>query len=379
MLIGIFVVAASAIVVFVMMFIHPTVGDETLLLRVRFADIDKITVGTRVNFAGKPVGEVVEIRELPDVDVERKEVNGYVYVYELTLRVDSGIKIFNTDTVSARSSGLLGDKSVAITPRAPKKGEELRIVNDEVIYATETGSVEETLKELKALSNKIEGALDNVDEAFTALREKKFWDNLGSSMSHINDITDALNKPKILSETIANVHKATDDAVKFASDAVKVAADARTVSNKIVKGEGTVGKLVSKDDLYVRFVALTNKAETVMNDVNHYGVLFHLDKGWQRLRARRMNLMQRLSSPQEFRNYFNDEVDQISTSVTRVSDVLQKLNNLSLTGCYNMMQDPEFVKVYGELMRRVSSIEESVKMYNQQVADSALFETELCQ
>jgi phospholipid/cholesterol/gamma-HCH transport system substrate-binding protein len=55
-LIGIFVIVACAIIVFVLMFLHPSVGDESRLLRVRFANIDKITLGTRVNFAGKPVG-----------------------------------------------------------------------------------------------------------------------------------------------------------------------------------------------------------------------------------------------------------------------------------------------------------------------------------
>lgn len=363
MLIGIFVVAAAAIVIFVLMFIHPSVGDETLVLRVRFANIDKITVGTRVTFAGKPVGEVVEIRELPEVDTERKAINGYIYVYELTLRVDSSVRVFNTDQIATRSSGLLGDKSVAILPGPPKPGEELRIVNDEIIYATETGSVEDTLKDIGDLSAKLETALDNVNEAFTSLQKNKFWDNLGQTASQINGITAALNKPKLWSDSLENVHR--------------ISSNFKNISTRIDQGRGTVGKLISRDDLYIRFVALTNKAETALNDVNHYGVLFHLDKGWQRLRARRLNLMQKLRTPQEFRNYFNDEIDQVSTSVARVSMVLDQLRSMNGTDCYDMMQSPEFTKVYAELMRRVSTIDESIKMYNQQVADSSLHETEL--
>lgn len=362
MLIGIFVVAAAAIVIFVLMFIHPSVGDETLILRVRFANIDKISVGTRVNFAGKPVGEVVEIRELPEVDTERKAVNGYIYVYELTLRVDSSVRVFNTDQISARSSGLLGDKSVAILPGAPA-AEELRIVNDEVIYATESGSVEDAIKDFKDLGGKVETALNNANDAFAKLRENKFWDSLGESTDHINSIVAALDKPKVLSDSLDNVHK--------------ISADTVSITDRINKGKGTVGRLIHNDDMYIRFVALTNKAETILNDVNHYGVLFHLDKGWQRLRARRMNLLQKLQTPQEFRNYFNDEVDQVSTSLTRVSMVLEQMQGLSACGCYDMLQNPEFVKVYAELMRRVETIDESVKMYNTQVADTALHETEL--
>jgi phospholipid/cholesterol/gamma-HCH transport system substrate-binding protein len=391
LLIGIFVVLAAAIVVFVLMFIHPSVGDQTVKLRVRFANIDKISPGTRVTFAGKPVGEVVEIRELPDAVNERKAINGFIYVYELTLRVDSSVKVFNTDEISARTSGLLGEKSVAIIPGAPRPGEELHVVNDEVIYATETGSVEDTLKDLKDLSLKIESALDAAMSAMTTLQDEKFWHNVSSTASHLKDITKALNEPKLWSDSLENIHqvshkvnKSWDTVDRSLADISKTAANGVTISNKInsisdriSRGEGTIGKIVEKDDLYIRLVALTNKAETVMNDVNHYGVLFHLDKGWQRLRARRMNLLQKLCTPQEFRNYFNDEVDQISTSLERVSMVLEQIDNQSPTCCYDMLQHPEFTKVYAELMRRVAAIDESIKMYNQQVADTALQETEL--
>src|SRR5262245_49881377 len=158
MLIGIFVIAALAVLVFALMFLHPSVGDKGRILRVRFADIDKISLGTRVTFAGKPVGEVIAITELPDVDQTRKAVNGIVYIYELKLRVDSGVNVFNTDEISARTSGLLGEKSVSIQPHPPAKGQELRIVNDDILYAKETGSVEDTLKQFRNLGDKVEVA-----------------------------------------------------------------------------------------------------------------------------------------------------------------------------------------------------------------------------
>lgn len=384
LLIGIFVVAAAAIFIFILMFIHPSVGDETLILRARFANIDKITVGTRVNFAGKPVGEVVEIRELPDVDTERKAINGYIYVYELTLRVDSGVRVFNTDEISSRSSGLLGDKSVAILPKPAKEGEEIRVVNDEIIYATETGGVEDAIKDLREIGTKFEDALDNVNSAFSTLHDSKFWDNLSGTAKHVNEIAKSLDQPKMWSETIGNIHqvsgkinKTWDTVDRSVANFDKTAQNTRSITEKINTGKGTMGKIIAKDDLYIRFVALTNKAETVLNDVNHYGVLYHLDKGWQRMRARRMNLLQQLRTPQEFRNYFNDEIDQVSTSLSRVSLVMEQMNNLSCTGCYDMLQNPDFVKTYAELMRRVGAIDESIKMYNQQVADTCIHETEL--
>jgi phospholipid/cholesterol/gamma-HCH transport system substrate-binding protein len=383
MLIGIFVVAACAIIVFLLMFLHPSVGDEARLLRVRFADIDKISIGTRVSFAGKPVGEVIEIRELPDVDVERKAINGYVYVYELTLRVDSGVSVFNTDEIASRTSGLLGEKSVAITPGIPKSGEALYLVNDEIIYASETGSVEDTFKTIKNLADKIETTVDGFNDVLASLKTNKFWDNLGETASNINSITTSLNNPEILSSMLSNAHQFTVDLKnswpkleKIIDNFSATSTNAQLITERIHKGEGSIGKIITNDDLYLRLTSLLSKADTTMNDINHYGILFHLDKHWQRLRARRMNLFQKLSTPQEFRNYFNDELDQINTSISRVSMVLGQYEFQPPYCCYNLLLNPEYTKVFAELMRKISGLEEEVRLYNEQVIDKADKETE---
>lgn len=378
MLIGIFVVAACAIIVFMLMFLHPSVGDEGKILHVRFANIDKISVGTRVTFAGKPVGEVTAISELPDAEIERKSIDGVVYVYELTLRVDSTVIVFNSDEITARTSGLLGEKSVAIIPRAPAKGEELRIVNNEVIYAKEGASVEDAMKEIGILAGKLETALDGIEDAVNTLKKDKFWQHLNETASNLSDITTVLNDKKLWKETLENFKKFSGNindtwvrVDKVVSDFSKSANDINQVTNHFSKGEGTLGQLFMRDDMYMRVTALLGKAETLMNDVNQYGVLFHLDKGWQRMRARRMNLLQKLSTPQEFRNYFNDEVDLVTTSLERVSMILQELENQPAWCCYDLLQNCDFTKVYSELLRRVTGLEEEIKMYNEQVVDTA--------
>ena len=40
MMIGLFVIAACAIITFIILFLHPSVGDEGRVLRVRFANVD---------------------------------------------------------------------------------------------------------------------------------------------------------------------------------------------------------------------------------------------------------------------------------------------------------------------------------------------------
>lgn len=359
MLIAIFIITALAIIVFMVIFLHPYTGDEGQILHVRFTDIDKVSVGTRVTFAGKPVGEVTKISVLPEVRLGRTEKKGDVYVYELTLAVDSNLKVYNSDKVSLRTSGLLGEKSISIDPEPIKPGEKLRLVNDEIIYAEGTGSVEDTFNEFKEVADKFDKVLELITEALQELKDRGMWENIANTADNISEITARL------SERWNDV----DDTIVSLSEA---ASNTKNITERIHTGEGTLGRIVSSDDLYLRTNSILSKGETAMDDINHYGILFHLDKGWQRLRARRLNLMQKLRTPQEFRNFFNDEINQISTSISRVSMVLDK------SECYPcLMDDCEYQKVFAELMRRVESLEENVKMFNIQTVDREVKKTEL--
>jgi phospholipid/cholesterol/gamma-HCH transport system substrate-binding protein len=60
-LIGLFVSAAVTLTIAMILFLDPKIGDGKKTLEVRFSNISGITIGTRVTFAGKPVGEVESI------------------------------------------------------------------------------------------------------------------------------------------------------------------------------------------------------------------------------------------------------------------------------------------------------------------------------
>src|SRR5688572_2913484 len=107
MMIGAFVLGAAALVVFILLFLHPSLGDESQILYVRFADIDKVNIGTRVTFAGRAVGEVKEIKLIEKERGGPSDDFGHLYMYELKLAVDSHLKVYDTDEVALRTSGLL--------------------------------------------------------------------------------------------------------------------------------------------------------------------------------------------------------------------------------------------------------------------------------
>lgn len=376
LLIGLFVFAAGILIVFVILFLHPTVGDDAQILRVRFANIDKVSVGTRVTYGGKPVGEVIEIRDIEEPKEARKAgKDGFVYIYELVLQMDSKVNTYNTDQVSLRTSGLLGEKSVEITPQAAKPGQKPRLVTEEIIYANETGSVEETLKEFKELSDKIEATLDSIKFAVDELNRRNIWEKISDTAENLRQITGALNQPEKWATTLDNVEALTTQLKGSVVKLDESLDNVKEVSQQVAQGRGTLGKILMKDDLYLRVSSIMNKAETVVDDIAHYGILFQNDKRWQKMRARRANLITRLECPQEFRNYFNDELDSIAASLGRISMVLQDSECQGYSDCY--MDDCEFRKVFAELLRRVKTMEESLEMYNEQVADRDLYQTEL--
>jgi phospholipid/cholesterol/gamma-HCH transport system substrate-binding protein len=396
-LIGVFVISAISIITFMLLFLHPSVGDESQLLRVRFSDIDKVNVGTRVTFAGKPVGEVIEIRELDSARNERIARNGVVFVYELELAVDSGVNVYNSDAITLRTSGLLGERSIEINPQPPKPGQKLRLVNNEIIYAEETGSVENTFKEFKEVADRFDVALDALTENLNEITKQRIWKKVGNITQNVSDITTALNIPEDWSSTLANVRELSEEGLGVMDkldvtldeaqttfrdiqdtfrearltfeNATVITEGGKQVMLDIREGKGTAGKILVGDEVYLKLNSLLSKGGTIMNDINHYGLLFHLDKGWQRMRARRMNLLNKLRSPQEFSNFFNDELDRINTSLSRVGMILEKTDQ-----CYPMeclLRDREFTQVFSELLDRIETLEEEIKMYNEQLVDTA--------
>jgi phospholipid/cholesterol/gamma-HCH transport system substrate-binding protein len=408
-LIGVFVLIAFAIIIFILLFLHPSVGDNGKTLIVRLTDVDKINIGTRVTYAGLAVGEVVKIEEIPDARTKRLNYNGDVYVYQLTLHVDSSVNVYNTDVIGVHTSGLLGERNIEINPEPLQPGETLIPIGDDIIYGQPTPSLEDTLKHFSAVSEKLATLLDSLQGVVTQVKDEKIVDKVAHSMQNIVDITDALNQPEKWHETVNNVAELSkralhswnavdaslenvygltnrahqtwatvDQAVHQADAAMQgfraTANNAQNFTSRIDqivaytrKGEGSIGRLFMRDDLYLQLKSVLHKGDTVVNDISHYGILFQSNKQWQRLNARRLNLVGRLSTPGQFNAYFNKEIDRLSTSLSQVSITLDESPNYPGGLLYN----PEFTTRFSDVIRQVEDVENALKMYNEQLVDQA--------
>ena len=387
-LIGLFVTSAVTIVVAMILFLEPKVGDGKKTLHVRFANIAGIVVGTRVAFAGKPVGEVVHIKEIPDARNQADE-SGRVYFYELTLKTDSSVEIYDSDEIAVRSLGLMGEKSVAILP---KSGKSAKLITDEIIYANSIDPLENTFNQITKVASRLEKTVGNVDSwfqensgplstsiavfnqaasnintTFASLEEKQIIPALRESADLLNDnlryLRSGLVDDQIL-QKIAFLAEHLDEAARsFNLDGAAALRNLNQVTKDISTGKGTIGRLLARDDFYLHLTSLISKAETLMNDINHYGILFQYDKTWQRSRTKRANFLKALETPKEFRTYFDGEIDAITTSLGRLTELLDRAENTDEKT--RIAESENFKKQFAALLRSAQSLTDSIKLYNE--------------
>lgn len=448
--IGLFVVVAMGLVVGLLFFLRPSVGDGDLTLHVRFSNIEKVNVGTRVAWAGRPVGEVVGISLISEAREEAQESDSDVYTYELTLAVDSSVRIYDSDEIAIHTSGLMGERSVSIIPRRAynDKKNPPKMINDEVIYAKSRGSIDETIGQFISLALKAEQTMDHVisliqtnnEEIFFTIRsmrktissldamlafasevnligevksaavnfsaamgkidrqvdiidKEQLFPHLANVTKHIESITRAVDQPESLGAIVSNVQtlssrlknlesqiegtwltveksmntisEASGHLLVMTENGREMTEDIKGTVKHITSGRGDLGKFIYREDVYLNSRAVMDKMNTTMNDINHFGLLFHLDKGWQRQRTKRMNILNGLQDVDQFRSYFEEEMDQITTSLSRVFTLLEEVK----TSSKDEEIEAKFFQGFNDLLRRTEALHDVLNIYNQQILE----------
>ena len=375
MLVGLLMIAACAFTISLILFLKPSVGDGGKTYNVRFSNINGIGIGTRVMFAGKPVGEVVSLTEIVEARKQPSDTEGRVYFYQLILKIDSKVTIYNTDQVAIQTSGLLGEKSIAIIPKSPAPGVVPKPVGKEPIYAQSVDPIENAFTELSTLA-------DEMDNTFKYLNQwldkngQMLADAVGSfkgTMDQAEKALQTVNETHLVEEVkqgVTNFSLAMDriqDSIKEMQDG-QFFANLNQTMDDLASGKGTLGKLLTSDEMYLNLNAILSKGNTIMNDINHYGILFHLNKSWQRQRLQKVTVMNSLNSPQSFKTYFQGEVDDINMAMSRLSMVLEKAENSEEKE--RIFKDNQFEKDFAELLRNVNNLAENLKLYNEQLLEA---------
>ena len=197
LLIGLFVLVGIFLIIGIILFIKPSIGDGKQELKVRFNNINGIQVGTRVTLAGKPIGDVEKINQIPNARQTAVNSFGLVFPFVLTLKIDSQVKVYSTDQFTVQTQGLLGEKYIAIIPKAQLPGRNSVVLNSkDIIYADSTDLFESAVNEFSALSDKMENTLEKIMQWMD-----KYGDNLGCTITSIGSLASGLSK------TVSDINK----------------------------------------------------------------------------------------------------------------------------------------------------------------------------
>lgn len=291
--IGVVVTIGIALFVWVLLFLHPQFGDSRQQFHVRFADIDKVGKGSRVTFAGRPVGHVIGIST---IDRQSPTEQGPIYCYDVLIAIDSHVTVYETDEIMLSTSGLMGERYIAITPK-PAQNPKI-LTKDEIVYATE----------LPTVTDVIQAAGKNLQDFFNSAK---------NSSQNFDKVCENFNKswPEIIA--------AFDTFSSLSKRSAETAQELQTFITKVNTGEGSLGKFVSNDEFYYKTLALMNKVDVLIHDLNNYGLMYQWNKEWKKDQANRDLTLAKLKDPQEFNQFLQDKYMKISTSINSIKMAAQ--------------------------------------------------------
>ncbi len=259
---------------------------EGYTVYVYFSNISGLDEKTKIKVAGVDAGVIEKIA------LERNRV-------KLRLRIYPEIRLYRDAVASIKTSGLLGDKYLEIKPGAEqielKEGGMIQKVHepvdiDDMIYKlagisdsiqsltdniNDVLGTEETKKALKETASNLAELTKNLNTAITANDQR-----LKETLEGINTLTDSINElvednSSEITDTVSNFRDfsakapAMVEELKAASKELKdilkenrpmiaslmkktdkTMTSVQKVAEKIEKGEGTIGKLVTDERLY---------------------------------------------------------------------------------------------------------------------------------
>ncbi len=377
MIIGGFTVCGIAVAVWSIFFFKPSVGDNKNQLTIRFANVESIDIGTRISYAGRPVGEVIEINQVLNAREENSDEYGRPFSYEVIAAVDSSVKVYSTDLIEIHTSGLLGEKSIAIIPQKIPEGQQPQNAIGGIIYAASADPLVGTLKNVSDAATEMARTMSKVSEVIEENQAvvNNSLNNLNSTIEEIHnlayqanqlDVVGSFNRAAIDISKMANGANQMIEKVRASDLFEKVDSTASSllyICQQIADGKGTLGKLINDPTLYLEAVGLIDRVSTLIYDLNHYGLLFHRNSRWKEAQRARNQDLDALDTPDAFKQAFQGEMQQINQSLDKVGDMIEKAD----AGDEEIIDSKEFKQYFYQLLNEVNRLQNLIELYNQKV------------
>ena len=323
--VGAFVVLTGAAAFGIYRFVsHEVGGGGGYTVHAFIHDATGLAERSRVTIAGIPVGSLDKIK------LEKGEAR-------LEVRVGGDVVLYDNATLGKKSTSLLGESVVVLTPGTPDHrqlhdGDEIHIIVEETTPAELMDEVKEIADSVKQVAQQLAASI-GTEQGGT---------NIKLILQNLADATDALNKTirenrEVIKETLINVNQITRTAnpelAKILENVRVITEDVRqltaqtgengagqkgeirdtverldraskslesalehidSVAGRIDRGEGTVGKLTKDDQLITEvqgvaegvndYVQNINRLQTIVGLRSDYNFLENTIKSYVSLR-----------------------------------------------------------------------------------------------
>ena len=277
------IIVVGGILLFIMGFSYlksTSLFDNSKVFYVVYDNVGGLQPGTPVSINGYTVGNVNNIKF--------KDNSGKLLV---TFSVSNEFEFSNQSKAELYDTGIIGGKGIQIIPMFD--GSPMAKSGDTLISSVKPGLTDLVQKNLAPLQSKIEGAVTNADSLMinvNQILDTKTKRDLRESISGLNVLVksfqgSANNLNALLADNkgeldtaVQNIANITSNFSKL-SDSISQAGLVDTMKNlestiasldamlaKIEKGNGTMGKLMTDDELYTNLSNSTRELDLLLQD-----------------------------------------------------------------------------------------------------------------
>lgn len=214
-----------------------------------------LSPGANVTLYHTKIGKVVKVRLTEDNRVR----------VDLKILAKYASKIREDTIATVESPTIIGSEYIAILPGTTQRP--LLPPGAEII-STEKKALSDYMKEFK-VEEKIEiltGIMKNIKEITDRLKDPE--GGLLGALDNIKEMTARLKDPKgELFASLDDIHHITTRLKDPKGELFQTLDNLASISKKIKKGEGSVGRLLIKDDLYHKIEKEINKVDSVLGNI----------------------------------------------------------------------------------------------------------------
>lgn len=279
--VGLMAIVAIALLIFGYNFLKgKNLLEDSRTFYAVYDQVEGLSPSSAVTISGLQIGSVTNIKIRNDAKLV------------VTMNIKNDFPFSKTSIAEIYGGDLIGGKSIAIVPDFKNKKQ--AISGDTLQGEIEAGLLELVNDQLAPLQTKVESVVSSVDTLVrsvnyvmdTGTREsiKKSINDFNKTVMHLNSTAE--NVDFVLSENLEDIqttiHNASETSKKLkqfsdtlskvelnkmVNDIDKTLVSIQNITQKIDQGDGSLGKLINDDKLYVNLEKASKQLEELLQDL----------------------------------------------------------------------------------------------------------------